>query len=320
MSLDRGSNRAPRLRSCTSTETAADERSCCRWPVAGIGGLGLGLDDQWSTELCEIDPGASAVLKSRFPGVEHHADITKLRSLPAATELVTAGFPCRNLSQAGRAAGIGGSRSGLVDEVFRLVCRKAGPRWLLIENVPFTLKLARGQAMCTSPLRWRRWATRGPDGSLTPARSACRCVATGSSCSLRATKTRGPCSSVTTPANPTRKTLTRTHAASRGPKEPADWVGRSTPSRPQGRIVGRDRQRARDPAPRRAARHFRASSMPNASKDSTRPLLLLHSHPQYEYSPTETKHTVLDAAVEHASTYRPRPEASEMIWRNSEGI
>jgi len=115
---------------------------------AGIGGLELGLDQEWSTELlCEIDPGASAVLKSRFPEVEHHADITKLRSLPAATELVTAGFPCQDLSQAGRTAGIGGSRSGLVDEVFRLVRRKHGPRWLLIENVPFMLKLARGQAM-----------------------------------------------------------------------------------------------------------------------------------------------------------------------------
>lgn len=115
---------------------------------AGIGGLELGLDQEWSTELlCEIDPGASAVLKSRFPDVEHHADIKKLRSLPAATELVTAGFPCQDLSQAGRTAGIGGSRSGLVDEVFRLVRRKHGPRWLLIENVPFMLKLARGQAM-----------------------------------------------------------------------------------------------------------------------------------------------------------------------------
>lgn len=115
---------------------------------AGIGGLELGLGEEWSTELlCELDPGASAVLKVRFPDVDHIADVTRLRSLPAATEMVTAGFPCQDLSQAGRTAGIAGSRSGLVDEVFRLVRRRRGPRWLLIENVPFMLKLGRGQAM-----------------------------------------------------------------------------------------------------------------------------------------------------------------------------
>lgn len=116
---------------------------------AGIGGLELGLGQEWSTELlCEIDPGASAVLRAHFPDVDHTPDVTRLRSLPSGTELVTAGFPCQDLSQAGRTAGIAGSRSGLVDEVFRLVRRRrGGPRWLLIENVPFMLKLARGQAM-----------------------------------------------------------------------------------------------------------------------------------------------------------------------------
>ncbi|MFG3703022.1 DNA cytosine methyltransferase, partial [Micromonospora sp. NPDC047620] len=116
---------------------------------AGIGGLELGLSAHgWRTELlCEIDPGARAVLSARFPEVETHADVTRLRGLPAGTELVAAGFPCQDLSQAGRTAGITGERSGLVDEVFRLVRRKRGPRWLLIENVPFMLQLGRGQAM-----------------------------------------------------------------------------------------------------------------------------------------------------------------------------
>lgn len=116
---------------------------------AGIGGLELGLGDHgWHTELlCEIDPGAQAVLAARFPGVPLQADITRLRALPAGTELVAAGFPCQDLSQAGRTAGITGKRSGLVDEVFRLVRRQRGPRWLLIENVPFMLQLGRGAAM-----------------------------------------------------------------------------------------------------------------------------------------------------------------------------
>ncbi|MEU7631706.1 DNA (cytosine-5-)-methyltransferase [Nocardia sp. NPDC049220] len=116
---------------------------------AGIGGLELGLGAHgWRTELlCEIDSGAQAVLSAHFPGVEIQGDVTRLRALPTGTELVAAGFPCQDLSQAGRTAGITGARSGLVDEVFRLVRRRRGPRWLLIENVPFMLQLGRGQAM-----------------------------------------------------------------------------------------------------------------------------------------------------------------------------
>lgn len=116
---------------------------------AGIGGLELGLAEHgWNTRLlCEVDPGAQAVLGSRFPDVPLHPDVTRLRSLPQNTELVAAGFPCQDLSQAGRTAGITGSKSSLVDEVFRLVKRKNGPRWLVIENVPFMLQLGRGAAM-----------------------------------------------------------------------------------------------------------------------------------------------------------------------------
>lgn len=116
---------------------------------AGVGGLELGLGRHgWRTELlCEIDPGACAVLGAHFPGTPLHTDVTRLRAIPAGIELVAAGFPCQDLSQAGRTAGIGGKRSGLVAEVFRLVRRKRGPRWLLIENVPFMLQLDRGAAM-----------------------------------------------------------------------------------------------------------------------------------------------------------------------------
>jgi DNA (cytosine-5)-methyltransferase 1 len=61
---------------------------------------------------------------------------------------VAAGFPCQDLSQAGKTAGITGANSGLVGEVFRLLGRmREGPRWLLLENVPFMLQLAQGKAM-----------------------------------------------------------------------------------------------------------------------------------------------------------------------------
>lgn len=116
---------------------------------AGIGGLERGLHDHgWSSQmLCEIDSGARAVLAEHFPGVPVRRDITELKALPADVELVAAGFPCQDLSQAGRTVGITGAKSGLVDHIFRLIKRKKGPRWLLLENVPFMLQLGRGAAM-----------------------------------------------------------------------------------------------------------------------------------------------------------------------------
>lgn len=114
---------------------------------AGIGGIELGLQraGHGSTLLCEIDPSAQAVLSAHFPDVPIVADVRALYDV-GTPDLIAGGFPCQDLSQAGRTAGIGGSRSGLVSEVFRLV-RDAKPRWLLLENVPFMLRLERGAAM-----------------------------------------------------------------------------------------------------------------------------------------------------------------------------
>lgn len=116
---------------------------------AGIGGIerGLarvGIEPQL---LCEVDPGAIAVLRRRMPDVPVDQDIRALRSIPRV-DLVAAGFPCQDLSQAGRTAGIRGERSGLVDHVFRLISPpRTAPTWLMLENVPFMLQLDRGRAM-----------------------------------------------------------------------------------------------------------------------------------------------------------------------------
>ncbi|MGA7617519.1 MAG: DNA (cytosine-5-)-methyltransferase [Thermoanaerobaculia bacterium] len=115
---------------------------------AGIGGIERGLS-VWGHEtllLCEIDPAARAVLAARFGPLPIPEDVARLKSLPPDTDLLTAGFPCQDLSQAGRTIGIEGSRSGLVGEVFRLLRRKRVPT-VLIENVPFMLQLARGRAL-----------------------------------------------------------------------------------------------------------------------------------------------------------------------------
>lgn len=116
---------------------------------AGIGGIELGLQQagHHSSLLCEIDPGASAVLRERFPHATLANDVREIMKL-GSVDLLAAGFPCQDLSQAGRTAGIGGRNSGLVGHVFRLLdASRKGPRWLLLENVSFMLQLDRGRGM-----------------------------------------------------------------------------------------------------------------------------------------------------------------------------
>lgn len=115
---------------------------------AGIGGIELGLHraGHSTTVLCENDPAAKEILRARFANVRLRDDIRALRALPRGVSLIAAGFPCQDLSQAGTTTGIAGARSGLVGEVFRLVEKHRTP-WVLLENVPFMLQLARGEAM-----------------------------------------------------------------------------------------------------------------------------------------------------------------------------
>ncbi len=115
---------------------------------AGIGGFELGMHQAGHSTalLCDVLPAAKAVLTARFPDVEYRDDITQLRSLPAAVDLICAGFPCQDLSQAGLTAGLEGERSGLIGEVFRLLSRRSIPT-VVVENVPFMLQLNGGSAM-----------------------------------------------------------------------------------------------------------------------------------------------------------------------------
>lgn len=117
---------------------------------AGIGGLETGLADAGHETilLCEIWKPARAVLKKRVSGVPCEKDVCRLKSLPGDVELLTAGFPCQDLSQAGLTAGIDGSRSGLVGEVFKLLDQQHVP-WVILENVSFMLQLHGGRAMAT---------------------------------------------------------------------------------------------------------------------------------------------------------------------------
>jgi len=114
---------------------------------SGIGGFELGLERAGckTALLCEKDPVARRVLESRFPKLEVVEDVEDLRSLHDV-DMLTAGFPCQDLSQAGRRRGISGSKSSIVRRVFELLERNDVP-WVLIENVPFMLWLQGGSAI-----------------------------------------------------------------------------------------------------------------------------------------------------------------------------
>ncbi|MFO7856343.1 MAG: DNA (cytosine-5-)-methyltransferase [Paracoccaceae bacterium] len=115
---------------------------------SGIGGLELPFARRGArTELlCENWEPARAVLAERFAEADLHGDVADLADLPRDVDVVTAGFPCTDLSQAGRTAGIRGRESGLVSHVFRLL-RRSRTRWLVLENVRNMLVLDRGGAM-----------------------------------------------------------------------------------------------------------------------------------------------------------------------------
>lgn len=139
---------------------------------AGVGGVEEGLRRAGTAEaeiLVENWAPAQAVLRDRFPDAKLDDDVALVPSLPK-TDILTAGFPCTDLSQAGRTAGIGGRASGLVSHVFRLLT-SADPTWLILENVRNMLVLDQGRAMryLIDELEQRgyRWAYRVVDSRFT---------------------------------------------------------------------------------------------------------------------------------------------------------
>ncbi|UJR83671.1 DNA cytosine methyltransferase [Sandaracinus amylolyticus] len=135
---------------------------------AGIGGFEVGLENAGHETilLSELDEQAKTILDREF-GSPVVGDIRRLRRLPRGTEIVAAGFPCTDLSQAGRTAGIRGEQSGLIDVVFELI--EHGPRvpWVVLENVPNILRLHGGHGIRHITRRLERlgysWAYRVVD-------------------------------------------------------------------------------------------------------------------------------------------------------------
>ena len=105
---------------------------------AGIGGFDLGFERagmvcKWQAE---IDVRASEVLKLRFPGVLNLGDVRNVTKETATTpDVICGGFPCQDVSVAGKREGLAGERSGLWFE-FHRVLSELRPQWAVIENVP----------------------------------------------------------------------------------------------------------------------------------------------------------------------------------------
>jgi DNA (cytosine-5)-methyltransferase 1 len=112
---------------------------------SGVGGLDEGLRRAGHDHVffCEADPYRRDVLAAHFPGVPVHDDVRTLAA-SYAVDLLCGGFPCQDLSVAGRRRGLAGERSGLFHE-FARIADAIRPRWLLIENVPGLLSSHRGR-------------------------------------------------------------------------------------------------------------------------------------------------------------------------------
>ena len=105
---------------------------------SGIGGLELGLERATGGRTVwqvEIDPWCQAVLAKHWPLAKRYADVTQVTSRDLEpVDVLCGGFPCQDVSSAGRAAGLAGARSGLWYE-FRRIVGEILPRAVVVENV-----------------------------------------------------------------------------------------------------------------------------------------------------------------------------------------
>ena len=110
---------------------------------SGIGGFSLGLQNTGGFEtvaFCEIEPYCHRVLNKHWKDVPIYNDIKELTydTLQAdgiEPDVITGGFPCQDISVAGKQKGIIGERSSLWSEYARLI-EDVRPTWAIIENVP----------------------------------------------------------------------------------------------------------------------------------------------------------------------------------------
>jgi DNA (cytosine-5)-methyltransferase 1 len=104
---------------------------------AGIGGIDLGFERAGFKTVwqVEIDPYCRKVLQRHFPDAERFEDVKEVgKHNLKPVDVIAGGFPCQDISNAGRQAGITGERSGLWKEYARIIS-ELRPKFVLVENV-----------------------------------------------------------------------------------------------------------------------------------------------------------------------------------------
>jgi len=105
---------------------------------SGIGGFSLGLEraGMETVAFCEFDKHAQKVLKKHWPDIPIHEDVRTLDGTQyrGSVDVVCGGFPCQDLSVAGKKVGFEGDRSSLYREMLRIIS-ECLPRYAIFENV-----------------------------------------------------------------------------------------------------------------------------------------------------------------------------------------
>jgi DNA (cytosine-5)-methyltransferase 1 len=120
---------------------------------AGVGGFDLAMQRQGVKVAAsvEIDKKCNEVLAHHFPDATQFTDVTTVKGedlinagFNPSTGIITGGFPCQDLSVAGKRAGLAGERSGLFWEIARIV-EETQTEYFIIENVPGLLSSNNGK-------------------------------------------------------------------------------------------------------------------------------------------------------------------------------
>ena len=119
----------------------------------GIGGFDegfrrAGIEIAWQ---CEADKHCLNVLRYQYPNTQTIEDVNDVKAETVKpVELVCGGFPCQDLSVAGKRAGLAGEQSSLFHQFMRYIGEcSPPPRWIVIENVPGLLSSNGGRDMAT---------------------------------------------------------------------------------------------------------------------------------------------------------------------------
>ena len=120
---------------------------------AGVGGFDLAMERNGVEVVAnvEIDKACQSVLAKHFPNAKQFSDITEVKGsdligagFKPRSGIITGGFPCQDLSVAGKRRGLAGERSGLFWEIARLI-EETQTEWFILENVPGLLTSNKGR-------------------------------------------------------------------------------------------------------------------------------------------------------------------------------